>query len=213
MHYPKDLSINFPFANFCLVTNNGNVIGIYDETVRLIAAAYSLSESWLACIYIIPLFEIYNPFETPLLIIVQFKDKRLPGPWPLSLWTIIEFATTSILPTLLTRCLSFSDGIIQIFLSCISNINQHCYVQSQFVSRYVYFKWIQITESSKKLGKNSILTLTFFFPWFLFVESTGTGDKVANYFGQLAAANHVKKLVERYLTLAPVFIGGPGKYL
>ena len=52
-----------------------------------------------------------------------------------------------------------------------------------------------------------------FFPWFLFVESTGTGDKVANYFGQLAAANHVKKLVERYLTLAPVFIGGPGKYL
>ena len=48
--------------------------------------------------------------------------------------------------------------------------------------------------------------------WFLFVESTGTGDKVANYFGQLAAANHVKKLVERYLTLAPVFIGGPGRY-
>ena len=45
---------------------------------------------------------------------------------------------------------------------------------------------------------------------FYFSESTGTGDKVANYFGQLAAANHVKKLVERYLTLAPVFIGGPG---
>ena len=41
-------------------------------------------------------------------------------------------------------------------------------------------------------------------------ENNGTGDKVANYFGQLAAANHVKKLVERYLTLAPVFIGGPG---
>ena len=37
------------------------------------------------------------------------------------------------------------------------------------------------------------------------------GENVANltYFGQLAAANHVKKLVERYLSLAPVFIGGP----
>ena len=44
------------------------------------------------------------------------------------------------------------------------------------------------------------------------LENNGTGDKVANYFGQLAAANHVKKLVERYLTLAPVFIGGPGTY-
>ena len=55
--------------------------------------------------------------------------------------------------------------------------------------------------------------MLIFFVVFLFVESTGTGDKVANYFGQLAAANHVKKLVERYLTLAPVFIGGPGKEL
>lgn len=41
-----------------------------------------------------------------------------------------------------------------------------------------------------------------------------TGDNSAavsnlSYFGQLAAANHVKKLVERYLSLAPVFIGGP----
>ena len=33
----------------------------------------------------------------------------------------------------------------------------------------------------------------------------------ANYFGQLAAANHVKKLIERYLSLAPVFIGGPAE--
>ena len=39
-------------------------------------------------------------------------------------------------------------------------------------------------------------------------ESTNT---VSNYFGQLAAANHVKKLIERYLSLAPVFIGGPAE--
>jgi hypothetical protein len=32
---------------------------------------------------------------------------------------------------------------------------------------------------------------------------------LGSYLGQLAAANHVRKLVERYLTLAPVFIGGP----
>ena len=42
-------------------------------------------------------------------------------------------------------------------------------------------------------------------------DQGSAGEKVANlsYFGQLAAANHVKKLVERYLSLAPVFIGGP----
>ena len=42
-------------------------------------------------------------------------------------------------------------------------------------------------------------------------EQGSSGDNASNlsYFGQLAAANHVKKLVERYLTLAPVFIGGP----
>ena len=28
VHYPKDIPINFTFANFCLVHNNGNVIGI-----------------------------------------------------------------------------------------------------------------------------------------------------------------------------------------
>lgn len=39
--------------------------------------------------------------------------------------------------------------------------------------------------------------------------SSAGGENVAAYFGQLAAANHVKKLVERYLSLAPVFIGGP----
>ena len=42
-------------------------------------------------------------------------------------------------------------------------------------------------------------------------EGSSAGENVNNlsYFGQLAAANHVKKLVERYLSLAPVFIGGP----
>ena len=42
-------------------------------------------------------------------------------------------------------------------------------------------------------------------------EQGSSGENVTNlsYFGQLAAANHVKKLVERYLSLAPVFIGGP----
>ncbi len=47
-------------------------------------------------------------------------------------------------------------------------------------------------------------------------QGCASGETVApggtanlSYFGQLAAANHVKKLVERYLSLAPVFIGGP----
>ena len=42
-------------------------------------------------------------------------------------------------------------------------------------------------------------------------QGSASGENVPNlnYFGQLAAANHVKKLVERYLSLAPVFIGGP----
>ena len=45
-------------------------------------------------------------------------------------------------------------------------------------------------------------------------ENTNTSEEtnvVTNYFGQLAAANHVKKLIERYLSLAPVFIGGPAE--
>ena len=31
VHYPKDIPINFTFANFCLVHNNGNVIGIWRD--------------------------------------------------------------------------------------------------------------------------------------------------------------------------------------
>ena len=42
-------------------------------------------------------------------------------------------------------------------------------------------------------------------------EETTNNSVVTNYFGQLAAANHVKKLIERYLSLAPVFIGGPAE--
>ena len=60
---------------------------------------------------------------------------------------------------------------------------------------------------------NPTYKIQFCIQKYIFIlENNGTGDKVANYFGQLAAANHVKKLVERYLTLAPVFIGGPGTY-
>ena len=42
-------------------------------------------------------------------------------------------------------------------------------------------------------------------------QSSAAPVPAANYFGQLAAANHVKKLIERYLSLAPVFIGGPAE--
>ncbi len=43
---------------------------------------------------------------------------------------------------------------------------------------------------------------------------SGSSNNPANpalgsYLGQLAAAQHIRRLVERYLTLAPVFIGGP----
>lgn len=41
-------------------------------------------------------------------------------------------------------------------------------------------------------------------------NSNSTADNQGpNYLGQLAAANQVQRLVQRYLSLAPVFIGGP----
>ena len=42
-------------------------------------------------------------------------------------------------------------------------------------------------------------------------SSSGASSNPAlgSYLGQLAAANHIRRLVERYISLAPVFIGGP----